>query len=240
MLFRSGYGVLRYVEDRDALSDVVRFDQPLLGDLGGKRAVHLQCHIGTDTLSLARLGARIAADPAIEADPLVALAAAFFTDGLIVTLAPGAAMARPLEIRHLSSGTAVSAFVRHAVTVGEGASAEIFESHESPNGVELHAHALIELTLGAGAEVGWLDRQREGDAAVRFSTLAVDLGERASLDHTVVTLGAKIARTQIFARLGAASHLATRGATLVKDRGHADATLVVTHAGPDEIGRAHV
>ncbi|MGK3765504.1 methyltransferase, partial [Enterococcus faecium] len=53
----SGYGVLRYVEDRDALSDVVRFDQPLLGDLSGKRAVHLQCHIGTDTLSLARLGA---------------------------------------------------------------------------------------------------------------------------------------------------------------------------------------
>lgn len=55
----SGYGVLRYVEDRDALSDVARFDQPLLGDLTGKRAVHLQCHIGTDTLSLARLGARV-------------------------------------------------------------------------------------------------------------------------------------------------------------------------------------
>lgn len=55
----SGYGVLRYVGDRDALSDVVRFDQPLLGDLSGKRAVHLQCHIGTDTLSLARLGARV-------------------------------------------------------------------------------------------------------------------------------------------------------------------------------------
>ncbi len=55
----SGYGVLRYVEDAEALSDVVRFDQPLLGDLTGKRAVHLQCHIGTDTLSLARLGARV-------------------------------------------------------------------------------------------------------------------------------------------------------------------------------------
>ncbi|MFS0792382.1 class I SAM-dependent methyltransferase [Microbacterium sp. 1P10AE] len=55
----SGYGVLRYVEDPAALSDVVRFDQPLLGDLSGVRAVHLQCHIGTDTLSLARLGARV-------------------------------------------------------------------------------------------------------------------------------------------------------------------------------------
>ncbi len=55
----SGYGVQRYVSDRDALSDVVRFDLPLLGDISGARAVHLQCHIGTDTLSLARLGARV-------------------------------------------------------------------------------------------------------------------------------------------------------------------------------------
>jgi SAM-dependent methyltransferase len=36
---------------------VVRFDLPRLGDVRGVRGVHLQCHIGTDTLSLARLGA---------------------------------------------------------------------------------------------------------------------------------------------------------------------------------------
>jgi len=39
------------------LSDVVRFDRPLLGDVTGLRGVHLQCHIGTDTISLSRLGA---------------------------------------------------------------------------------------------------------------------------------------------------------------------------------------
>jgi SAM-dependent methyltransferase len=55
----SGYGVQRYAADIEALSDVVRFDQRLLGDITGLRAVHLQCHIGTDTLSLARLGARV-------------------------------------------------------------------------------------------------------------------------------------------------------------------------------------
>ena len=38
---------------------MVRYDRPLLGDVAGLRAVHLQCHIGTDTLSLARLGARV-------------------------------------------------------------------------------------------------------------------------------------------------------------------------------------
>lgn len=55
----TGYGVLRYVQDRALLSDVVRFDRERLGDIAGARTVHLQCHIGTDTLSLARLGARV-------------------------------------------------------------------------------------------------------------------------------------------------------------------------------------
>lgn len=55
----SGYEAQRYVEQPEALSDVVRFDTPLLGDIDGLRAVHLQCHIGTDTLSLARLGAQV-------------------------------------------------------------------------------------------------------------------------------------------------------------------------------------
>jgi SAM-dependent methyltransferase len=46
-------------DDPAFLSDVVRFDRQRLGDVSGLRAVHLQCHIGTDTISLARLGARV-------------------------------------------------------------------------------------------------------------------------------------------------------------------------------------
>lgn len=53
------YGVERFVADPAHLSDVVRFDLPRLGDISGVRGVHLQCHIGTDTLSLHRLGARM-------------------------------------------------------------------------------------------------------------------------------------------------------------------------------------
>ena len=54
-----GYAIDRFVADPEFLSDVVAFDLPLLGDLSGVRGVHLQCHIGTDTISLARLGARM-------------------------------------------------------------------------------------------------------------------------------------------------------------------------------------
>ncbi|WP_320069796.1 class I SAM-dependent methyltransferase [Micromonospora sp. RTGN7] len=53
------YGVDRFLDDPGHLSEVVRFDQPRLGDLTGLRGVHLQCHIGTDTVSLHRLGARM-------------------------------------------------------------------------------------------------------------------------------------------------------------------------------------
>lgn len=49
----------RLLRSPDALSHVVAFDRPLLGDVTGQRAVHLQCHIGTDTLSLHRLGADV-------------------------------------------------------------------------------------------------------------------------------------------------------------------------------------
>jgi SAM-dependent methyltransferase len=55
----SEYALSRFVEDRSFLSEVVQFDLPLLGSVGGLHAVHLQCHIGTDTISLARLGARM-------------------------------------------------------------------------------------------------------------------------------------------------------------------------------------
>jgi SAM-dependent methyltransferase len=51
------YAVHSFAGDPAFLSEVVRFDLPRLGDVSGLRGVHLQCHIGTDTVSLARLGA---------------------------------------------------------------------------------------------------------------------------------------------------------------------------------------
>ncbi|HEY2576973.1 MAG TPA: class I SAM-dependent methyltransferase [Streptosporangiaceae bacterium] len=64
------YQVGRFAEDPGHLSKVVRFDLPRLGDIAGARGVHLQCHIGTDTVSLARLGASMTgldfSAPAVE------------------------------------------------------------------------------------------------------------------------------------------------------------------------------
>ncbi|ROQ39797.1 methyltransferase family protein [Frondihabitans sp. PhB188] len=60
-----GYRVDRFAASPDYLSDVVREDVPLMapflpgGTVDGLALAHLQCHIGTDTLSWARLGATV-------------------------------------------------------------------------------------------------------------------------------------------------------------------------------------
>ncbi|TPG36094.1 class I SAM-dependent methyltransferase [Mycolicibacterium hodleri] len=52
-----GYDLASF-DDPAYLSPVVRYDLPRLGRLDGLDVVHLQCHIGTDTVSLDRLGAK--------------------------------------------------------------------------------------------------------------------------------------------------------------------------------------
>src|SRR5262245_61637345 len=52
------YDLAGLASDPTRVSDVIERDRSLLPALTGRDVVHLQCHIGTDTLSLARLGAK--------------------------------------------------------------------------------------------------------------------------------------------------------------------------------------
>jgi len=54
-----GYNLTDLIDDPDYVSDVVHFDRDVFGDVTGKTLLHSQCHIGTDTLSWAKLGARV-------------------------------------------------------------------------------------------------------------------------------------------------------------------------------------
>ncbi len=52
-----GYEIDRLVDDPDWITPVVRHDASKLGDVDGLSILHSQCHIGSDTLSWAKLGA---------------------------------------------------------------------------------------------------------------------------------------------------------------------------------------
>jgi SAM-dependent methyltransferase len=53
------YDLAGLAADPNAFSRVAAYDLVALGDVRGVDGVHLQCHIGTDTVSLARAGARM-------------------------------------------------------------------------------------------------------------------------------------------------------------------------------------
>jgi SAM-dependent methyltransferase len=53
----NGYDIEALLRDPQRLSQTVGNDAAALGSLTGLRVAHLQCHLGTDTLSLLRLGA---------------------------------------------------------------------------------------------------------------------------------------------------------------------------------------
>lgn len=83
-----GYGLDRYRADPAHLSSVVRTDLAALapylpdGGVAGLDVAHLQCHIGTDTLSLARAGARVTG---IDFSPAALATAARLADELGLT-----------------------------------------------------------------------------------------------------------------------------------------------------------
>jgi 2-polyprenyl-3-methyl-5-hydroxy-6-metoxy-1,4-benzoquinol methylase len=45
-----------FIQGRNSLNEI---ELPFLQDIKGKRVVHLQCHFGQDTISLARMGAEV-------------------------------------------------------------------------------------------------------------------------------------------------------------------------------------
>lgn len=50
-------GLRRLLADPDAISAELALDIGRFGSLAGKQVMHLQCHVGTDTIGFARRGA---------------------------------------------------------------------------------------------------------------------------------------------------------------------------------------
>ncbi|MDO5672676.1 MAG: class I SAM-dependent methyltransferase [Actinomycetaceae bacterium] len=54
----SGYGIAELIDDPQAITPELLLDLHRFGDLTNKNIIHLQCHLGTDTIGFARQGAR--------------------------------------------------------------------------------------------------------------------------------------------------------------------------------------
>jgi len=170
-------------------------------------------------------------DEATAANTAVALNTAFMTDGLVISVADGAVVERPVEIVHIAEGEpSASTAVRHLVTVGKGAKLTLIETVESLDTVAHHSNIMTVIEAGEGADVDHIRLQLEPDEAVSLTTLVARIGHQATFDTFNAALGAGLARAQVFAEfVGRDAEAGFRGITMLSGRRHADTTLSLIH-----------
>lgn len=165
-------------------------------------------------------------------DIVVDLNTAFARDGVAIVVEAGAEAKLHLAFSENVS-VAASIVTRVIVSVGEGASLVLAQSHEGPAGIAYQVNEVVELRLAKNAKVEHIRLNRSGDKAMVLSNVAATIDENAELSTTQLALGGEICRHQVFVTYqGENAKAAIRGATMLKGEQHHDTTLVVDHAVP--------
>jgi Fe-S cluster assembly protein SufD len=182
-----------------------------------------------DPVVAARLGKLAPAN-----DAAVALNTALMGDGAVIRVASGATIERPLHLLFVVSDKPAAIFTRSLVTIDRGARVMLIESHEGPAASDYQVNAALELFAGDSAHVDHVKVIGDGPEALHVSTLAAATGAHARFNTFSFINGGALVRNQLFLRLdGEGTVAGIRGASLLKNRQHADTTLFADHIARD-------
>jgi Fe-S cluster assembly protein SufD len=164
--------------------------------------------------------------------PFASLNLAFFADGFVLDIAPGIVLERPVEIVHLSAGSASgSLHTRSLVTVGAGSRASMIESFTGAG--DYWRNDIVELRLAAKAEFARVVLVEEGPDALHLGEVAATLGEEARLSGFVLLLGGRTVRHEVTVQSeGERSQCDLNGAFLLSGRQEANILTTVDHTAP--------
>ncbi len=167
--------------------------------------------------------------------PVRDLNTAFADQGMVIAIADGATLDRPLQIIHRFVGEApASVFLRHALRVGDNATATVAEVFEGPDGLAYHVNTAARIDVGTQANVTYLRLQADGTQAFNLATLEADIGAGAELTLIAASFGAALSRVQASVKFsGEHAILKHGGLKMLRGKQHADLTMFVDHAVPN-------
>jgi len=168
-------------------------------------------------------------------DSMVALNSAMMADGLVIEVADGAVLTRPLHIVDIAGGGTPSAmFTRSSLKLGEAASATLVESYIAADGAgPYQVHDGLVVSIGGGARLDHVRLIEDGREAFNISSHRVTLGANAHFNIFGMTSGSSVSRYQaVIAFAGEGAEVETNGVNLLNGRQHADTTLFLDHAVP--------
>ena len=182
-----------------------------------------------------------------DSNPMVALNSAMMTDGLVIDIADGVILTKPLHLVHIASVPRPAAmFTRSLLRIGKAAGTTLVESYIAAEGANAYqVHDSLVLAIGDDARLDHVRLIEDGREAFNISSAVVTLGAKAHFNTFGMTSGSHVSRYQaVVAFAGEGSRVETHGVNLLNGRQHADTTLLLDHAVPNcasrEIFRAVV
>ena len=176
-----------------------------------------------------------------DGDPVLALNAAYATDGAVVHIADEAKLDKPLLLLFVREGTEPCFTVaRNVVSIGKGADVTLIEAFVTLPGASQggQENVATKISVGDGASVAHVKCTIDTLNGTHLANWLVDLGAHATYNGFQFTSGCKLLRNQIgVAFKGENAQIDISGTFLVRGSQHVDTTLVVDHAVPHGISR---
>jgi Fe-S cluster assembly protein SufD len=175
-----------------------------------------------------------------NSDAMVALNSTMMTDGVVIDVADGNVLARPLHIVHVASGSQPAAmFTRSLLKVGKAAAATLVESYIAAEGTSTYqVHDSLIVSIADDARLDHVRLIEDRREACNISSSRVTLGKHAHFNTFGMTTGPGVSRYQaVIEFAGEGSRVETNGVNLLNGKQHADTTLFMDHAVPNCVSR---
>jgi Fe-S cluster assembly protein SufD len=166
--------------------------------------------------------------------PMIALNAAMATDGLVVTVAEGGTLTKPIHIVHVATCSKASIYTRSFLKIGNGARASLLESFVAAEGAKSYQVSdAISLSLGESVELEHVRLMADSADATNITTAIFSVGAKARLTTFNMTSGGNLSRYQGYLTfVGEGAEVNANGVGLLNGQQHADTTLFLDHAVP--------
>jgi Fe-S cluster assembly protein SufD len=168
-------------------------------------------------------------------DAVIALNAAFMTDGAVVRVEDGTKLAKPLLLVFVRAGGSPRLVtVRNKLDIGDGAEATIIEAHVAlPGAAAGQGNTVSRVNVGRGSSLLHAKCTLDGAGSTHLASWLVTLGAAASYRAFQLTASTGLVRNHLAATFaGEGGTLEVAGCFLGRGAEHIDSTLVIDHAVP--------
>ena len=194
-------------------------------------------HLRTLREVLEDAGNKVRADllkTSAASDAMISLNAALATDGVVIDVAEGVTLTKPIHIVHVATDSNSSLVTRSLLKLAKGTQATLVETFVAAEGAKSYqTHDSVVIWIGDEAELQHVRLMEDALDAAHVATGIFTIGAKAKLNTFNLTNGGSVSRYQGFIKFaGEGSELTTNGVNLLGARRHGDTTLVVDHAVP--------